>query len=136
LLAQMRSVYEKFNFRTVLSVQECSKGGTEGFPGACMPGLQRLYSRSCYHLSHPPRSFCFLTSFSHRVLCFFSWAVLKPPFFYLFLPRGITGTNNYPQPICGDEVVNGAGRSVIRRSWFLCSKWKNPSRARGWGEVG
>jgi hypothetical protein len=26
-------------------------------------------------------------------------------------------------------------QSVIRRSWFLCSKWKNPSRARGWGEV-
>jgi hypothetical protein len=43
LLAQMRSVYEKFNFRTVLSVQECSKGGTEGFPGACMPGLQRFF---------------------------------------------------------------------------------------------
>jgi hypothetical protein len=27
-------------------------------------------------------------------------------------------------------------QSVIRRSWFLCSKWKNPSRAHGWGEVG
>jgi hypothetical protein len=27
-------------------------------------------------------------------------------------------------------------QSVIRRSWFLCSKWKNPSRAYGWGEVG
>jgi hypothetical protein len=27
-------------------------------------------------------------------------------------------------------------QSVIRRSWFLCSKWKNPSTAQGWGEVG
>jgi hypothetical protein len=29
--------------------------------------------------------------------------------------------------------VNGAPlQSVTRRSWFLCSKCKNPSRARGW----
>jgi hypothetical protein len=25
--------------------------------------------------------------------------------------------------------------SVSRRSWSLCSRWKNPSRTRGWGEV-
>jgi hypothetical protein len=23
---------------------------------------------------------------------------------------------------------------VLKRSWSLCSKWKNPSRTRGWGE--
>jgi hypothetical protein len=26
-------------------------------------------------------------------------------------------------------------QSVIRRSWVLCSTWKNLSREHGWGEV-
>jgi hypothetical protein len=72
---------------------------------------------------------CFITSFNKFVSYWYKFVLYLYSMYIVYIEYRIYNYNKI------EHMLPALVQSVIRRFQFLCSKWKNPSRAHRWDRI-